>query len=35
MNLWSMINGYTTLIFVQNSKNEHFQQYRRLTPTDF
>jgi hypothetical protein len=35
MSLWSMINGYTTPIFVQNSKNEHFQQYRRLTPTDF
>jgi hypothetical protein len=31
--LWSMINGHTTPIFVENSMNHHFQ-YRRLTPTD-
>jgi hypothetical protein len=30
-----MINGHTTPIFVENNKNNHFQLYRRLTPTDF
>jgi hypothetical protein len=25
MSLWSVISGHTTPIFVQNSKNEHFQ----------
>jgi hypothetical protein len=30
-----MINGRTTPIFVENSMNDHFQEYRRLTPTEF
>jgi hypothetical protein len=25
MSLWSMINGHTTYIFVENSMNDHFQ----------
>jgi hypothetical protein len=25
MSLWSMINGHTTPIFVDNSMNDHFQ----------
>jgi hypothetical protein len=25
MSLWSMINGHTTPIFVENSMNDHFQ----------
>jgi hypothetical protein len=33
--LLSMINGHTTPIFVKNSMNDHFQQYRRLTPLYF
>jgi hypothetical protein len=33
--LWSMFNGHATPIFVENSMNNHFQEYRRLTPTDF
>jgi hypothetical protein len=34
MSLWSMINGHRTAIFVKNSMKNHFQLYRRLTPTD-
>jgi hypothetical protein len=30
-----MINGHTTPIFVENSMNDHFQKYLRLTPTNF
>jgi hypothetical protein len=30
-----MINGHTTLIFVENIMNDQFQLYRRLTPTDY
>jgi hypothetical protein len=30
-----MIKDHTTPIFVENSMNDDFQQYRRLTPTDF
>jgi hypothetical protein len=30
-----MINDHTTPIFVENSMNDHFQYYRRLTSTDF
>jgi hypothetical protein len=33
--LWSMINGHTTPIFVENTMNNHFQEDRRLTRTDF
>jgi hypothetical protein len=33
--LWSMINGHTTPIFVENIMNDDFKKYRRLTPTDF
>ena len=33
--LWPTINGHTTPIFVNNSMNDHFQYYRRLTPTYF
>jgi hypothetical protein len=25
----------TTPIFVENSMNDHFEKYQRLTPTDF
>jgi hypothetical protein len=25
MILWSMINGHTTTIFIENSMNDHFQ----------
>jgi hypothetical protein len=25
MSLWSMINGHTTPIFVENNMNDHFQ----------
>jgi hypothetical protein len=35
MCLWSMINGHTTRILAEHSMNDHFQKYRRLTPTDF
>jgi hypothetical protein len=35
MSLWSMINGHSTHIFVENCMNNHFQYYRRITPTDF
>jgi hypothetical protein len=30
---WSMATQ--PLFFVENSMNDHFQLYRRLTPTDF
>jgi hypothetical protein len=33
--LWSMINGHTTPIFVENIMNDDFQKYQRLTPTYF
>jgi hypothetical protein len=33
--LMSMINGHTTPNFVENSMNDHFQYYRRQTPTNF
>jgi uncharacterized membrane protein YagU involved in acid resistance len=34
--IWSMISGHTTPIFLSKiAMNDHFQQYRRLTCTDF
>jgi hypothetical protein len=33
--LWSMINGHTNPILSKIAMNDHFQQYRRLTRTDF
>jgi hypothetical protein len=33
--LWSMINGHTTPILSKKAMNDHFQEFRRLTPTDF
>jgi hypothetical protein len=33
--LWLMINGQKTPILSKLAMNDHFQQYRRLTPTNF
>jgi hypothetical protein len=33
--LLSMINGHTTPILLKIATIDHFQYYRRLTPTDF
>jgi hypothetical protein len=35
MSLWSMINGHTTPIFVENSHERPFLIIPKLTPTDF